>query len=70
MSFHLCIERLNQLIVWLRIQVRESEIFIPVATRHAIEGCLSVHDGLYFRSESRLDIIIDIESKLYKLWLI
>lgn len=34
-----------------KLQREESEIFIPVCTQFAKEGCLSVHDSLYFKPE-------------------
>ncbi len=34
--------------LWLSLQKLEASIFIPVANKFVSEGCLSVHDSLYF----------------------
>jgi hypothetical protein len=34
----------------------QRNIFIPVATGYALRGCLSIHDGLTFKSDLRSEI--------------
>lgn len=42
------------------LQKEEASIFIPVATKYALEGCLSVHDSLYFKPELKERILEDL----------
>ena len=43
------------------LQQQESHIFIPVASKFALKGCLSIHDGLAFKSGLRSEIDRDLE---------
>lgn len=63
-SLYKKIRSLNSLATELQIQ--ESKIFVPVATSFSDRGCLSVHDGLYFKSEIKEDLLIELESSFKK----
>lgn len=45
------------------LQREESSIFVPVATKYALKGCLSVHDSLYFKPELRERIEKDLKQQ-------
>lgn len=49
----------NKKLVWL-LQQKEAEIFIPIANKFALRGCLSVHDALYFKGVLREEINNDL----------
>lgn len=45
------------------LQAKEAEIFIPICENYTLQGCLSVHDSLYFK-QGLVDIINeDLQSK-------
>lgn len=51
------------------MQQLEASIFVPVANRHALEGCLSVHDSIYFKESLRPIITQELDDAFARLGL-
>lgn len=56
--------------LWLVLQKLEASIFIPVANQFVLEGCLSVHDSLYFPERIRGRVEKALKDRLAQLFLI
>jgi len=52
--------------IWLSLQKLEASIFIPVCNEFVENGCLSVHDSLYFPKEFRGDIERALRENFHK----
>ena len=48
------------------LQKIEASIFIPVVHKYVKQGCLSLHDGIYFKKELQDDIVKDLVNSFEK----